>query len=103
MREFDSLVDDSLLTLDLRPWLSNQYVVLKVLKVRDREIEIGYRLPPASEVADPELDALCQQHDDYFWPHKGGCPACGHDAYVGFASVECCNIHCQNWHYREGM
>jgi hypothetical protein len=52
---------------------------------------------------DPQLDVICEEHDRHFWPHKNGCPACGHDAYVGFAIVECCNTHCRNHVWREGM
>lgn len=51
----------------------------------------------------PELDAVCEDHDSHFWPHKGGCPLCGSDAYVGFALVECSRTSCGNWHHREGM
>ena len=50
-----------------------------------------------------QLDAICEDHDTHFWPHKNGCPVCGSDAYVGFSRVECSNTRCQNWFYREGM
>lgn len=50
-----------------------------------------------------QLDAICEDHDKYFWPHKNGCPMCGQDAYVGFSHVECSNSGCQNWFHREGM
>lgn len=52
---------------------------------------------------DAQLEEMCRQHDDHFWPHKNGCPLCGSDAYIGFDRVECCRATCQNWHYREGM
>lgn len=47
--------------------------------------------------------AIARERDEHFWPHKKGCPACGSDAYVGFARVECSNGGCQNWFHREGM
>lgn len=50
-----------------------------------------------------EFDAMCQARDDYFWPHKNGCPACGSDAYVGFAKVECSMSTCQNFVWKAGM
>lgn len=37
-----------------------------------------------------------QEHDDYMWPHKGGCTLCGADAYVGFNSIDCSNGGCDN-------
>lgn len=55
------------------------------------------------ESLDGETEALASDHDDYFWPHKGGCPVCGSDAYVGFASVECSNGSCSNFVHRAGM
>lgn len=55
------------------------------------------------ESLDEETEALAKDHDDYFWPHKGACPVCGSDAYVGFASVECSNGRCSNFVHREGM
>lgn len=43
---------------------------------------------------------LCREIDEAQWqarwPHKGGCPLCGSDAYVGFASVDCSNGSCVN-------
>lgn len=49
------------------------------------------------------IDTIAAEHDDYFWPHKNGCPVCGDDAYVGFATVECCTPSCTNFVYKEGM
>lgn len=52
---------------------------------------------------DRGIEALAGAHDDHFWPHKGGCPLCGSDAYVGFVRVECSNGGCGNFFHREGM
>lgn len=45
---------------------------------------------------DEETDRIAKAHDDHMWPHKNGCPLCGADAYVGFASVKCSNGGCKN-------
>jgi hypothetical protein len=42
-------------------------------------------------------DDIARRRDEHFWPHKGGCPICGSDAYVGFSSVECSNGGCPNF------
>lgn len=70
--------------------------------------ELVFRMGPdvssdRSDVLNPETEDIAKAHDDYFWPHKEGCSICGSDAYVGFATVECSNTHCQNWRHREGM
>lgn len=49
------------------------------------------------------FDAMCAAHDDYFWPHKNGCPLCGSDAYVGFSTVECSMLSCTNFVWKRGM
>lgn len=58
-------------------------------------------LDPLSFEDEPTLpehpyEELNRMHDEYRWPHKGGCPLCGSDAYVGFDSVECSNGSCSN-------
>ena len=58
---------------------------------------------PFREQCDRQLDEMCRQHDDYFWPHKSGCPLCGSDAYVGFSTVECCMSTCKNFVSKPGM
>lgn len=84
-----------------------QPLVGYVVKPRPEPMEspkgLIFRFDESYPLLDAQVDAIAKDHDDHFWPHKGGCPMCGSDAYVGFAHVECSNGGCRNFVWKEGM